>query len=223
MYNNKVIKAIIPVRGGSQRVKNKNIRPFAGSSLLEIKIKQLQKIKSLDGIIVNSDSEEMLDLAKTLGVEPVKRAPYYASSSVSINEVYVDLANHCDSDIILFADATNPLIKDETVELAIKTYFDNIENYDSCNTVDKVKLFMWKDGKPLNYDESNKPRSQDLPEIYSINAAINLIAKDIMIKNRSFIGYKPYFLPVEGVEGLDIDDEVDFEFAEFMYKKYRIN
>lgn len=219
----KVIKAIIPVRAGSQRVKNKNIRPFADSSLLEIKIKQMQRIKELNGVIVNSDSDEMLALADKLGAEPVKRDPYFASSTVSINEVYVDLAKHCDSDVILFADATNPLIKDETVELAVKTYFDNLDKYDSCNTVDPVKLFLWKDGKPLNYSEADKPKSQDLPEIYSINAAINLISKDIMIKNRSFIGFKPYFLPVEGVEGLDIDNEIDFEFAEFMYKKYRMN
>ena len=51
-----MIKALIPVRAGSQRVKNKNIRPFAGSSLLEIKIKQMMRIKELDGVIVNSDN-----------------------------------------------------------------------------------------------------------------------------------------------------------------------
>ena len=217
------IKALIPVRAGSQRVKNKNIRPFAGSSLLEIKIKQMQRIKELDGVIVNSDSDEMLDIAKSLGAEAVKRDPYFASSSVPINEVYVDLANHCDSDLILFADATNPLIKDETVERVIKTYFENVDQYDSCNTVNLVRLFMWKDGKPLNYSEDNKPRSQDLPPIYSINAAVNLVPKDVMIKNRSFIGFKPYFVTVEGLEGLDIDNEIDFEFAEFMYRKYRMN
>lgn len=217
------IKALIPVRAGSQRVKNKNIRPFAGSSLLETKIKQMQRIKELDGVIVNSDSDEMLDIAKSLGAEAVKRDPYFASSSVPINEVYVDLANHCDSDLILFADATNPLIKDETVERVIKTYFENVDQYDSCNTVNLVRLFMWKDGKPLNYSEDNKPRSQDLPPIYSINAAVNLVPKDVMIKNRSFIGFKPYFVTVEGLEGLDIDNEIDFEFAEFMYRKYRMN
>ncbi len=223
MIKGKSIKAIIPVRAGSERVKNKNIKPFAGNSLLEIKIKQLLKIKSLDGVIVNTDSEEMLKIAKKMGAIGIKRDSYYATSSVSINEVYVNLAQNCDSDIILFADATNPLITDETVKIVIDKYFQNIKTYDSCNTVDKVKLFMWKDGKPLNYDETNKPRSQDLPPIFSINAAINVIAKDIMIKQRSFIGAKPLFVPVENFEGFDIDDELDFEFAEFMYKKYRMN
>ena len=120
-----IIKAVIPVRAGSQRIKNKNIKPFADSNLLEIKINQLKKITKLDGIIVNSDSDEMLNVAKNLGVEVVKRDAYYASSEVSINEVYVNLAEHCDSDIILFADVTNPLIKDKTIEDVVNFYFDN--------------------------------------------------------------------------------------------------
>lgn len=218
-----MIKALIPVRAGSQRVKNKNIRPFADSSLLEIKIKQMQRIKELDGVIVNSDSDEMLDIAKSLDAETIKRDSYYASSEVSINEVYVDLANHCDSDVILFADATNPLIKDDTVRLALKKYYDNINEYNSCNTVNVIKMFLWQNGKPINYSEDKKPRSQDLPDIYAINSAINIISREDMIKYRAFVANKPFLLPVSDIEGLDIDNEIDFEFAEFMYKKYRMN
>ena len=44
-----------------------------------------------------------------------------------------------------------------------------------------------------------------------------------MIKQRAFVGEKPYLLPIDNIEGLDIDNEIDFEFAEFMYKKYRMN
>lgn len=218
-----IIKAVIPVRASSQRIKNKNIKPFADSNLLEIKINQLKKITKLDGIIVNSDSDEMLNVAKNLGVEVVKRDAYYASSEVSINEVYVNLAEHCDSDIILFADVTNPLIKDKTIEDVVNFYFDNKNKYDSVNTVNLIKMFLWQNGTPLNYSEKNKPRSQDLPDIYAINSAINVLSKETMIKCKAFVGEKPYLYPVDNIEGLDIDNEIDFEFAEFMYKKYRMN
>lgn len=223
MINKKTIKAIIPVRAGSERVKNKNIRPFADSNLLEIKIKQLQKIDRLDGIIVNSDSDEMLNIARKLGTETVKRDSYYASSSVPINEVYVDLAKNCNADIILFVDVTNPLIKTSTIDLVIDTYNNNSPNFDSINTVNTIKMFLWQNGKPLNYTESKKPKSQDLPDIYAINSAINIISKETMIKQKAFVGEKPYLLPIDNIEGLDIDNEIDFEFAEFMYKKYRMN
>ena len=61
------IKAMVAVRSGSVRVQNKNIKPFAGSSLLEIKLRQLKRIPNLDGIVVNSNSDEMLGIAAGLG------------------------------------------------------------------------------------------------------------------------------------------------------------
>jgi len=61
------VKALVAVRSGSMRVKNKNIRPFAGSSLLEVKLQQLSRISNLDGIIVNSNDDTMLEIAKKYG------------------------------------------------------------------------------------------------------------------------------------------------------------
>ncbi|MCD7780640.1 MAG: hypothetical protein LUH05_08220 [Candidatus Gastranaerophilales bacterium] len=67
MKKNAIIKALIAVRSGSVRVKNKNIKPFCGSSLLEIKIKQLLSILQIDGVVVNSNDDIMLDTAKNMG------------------------------------------------------------------------------------------------------------------------------------------------------------
>ena len=72
-----MITAIIPVRKGSQRVKNKNKKKFANSSLLEIKIKQLlelQKRNKITEVIVSSDDQEMLDIAEKLGAMTHKRS-----------------------------------------------------------------------------------------------------------------------------------------------------
>lgn len=52
------ITAVIPVRAGSQRVKDKNLRPFAGTNLMELKIKSLLRVPELDSIIVNTNSDE---------------------------------------------------------------------------------------------------------------------------------------------------------------------
>lgn len=79
MINNKKLTAIIPVRAGSQRVKNKNFKKFANTSLLEIKIKLLKKIKDIDEIIVSSDSLRILDFAKKLRVKTHVREKYFAS------------------------------------------------------------------------------------------------------------------------------------------------
>ncbi len=224
MIMGKVIKAVIPVRAGSVRVKNKNIRPFAGSNLLEIKIKQLKKINDIEGIIVNSDSDEMLDVAKNLGVEAFKRDEYYATSEVSANLLYKYIAQVTDADTILYVHATNPCLKTETITNIINKYkqFSSDGDYDSISTVSLVKEFLWKDGKAINYDINHKPRSQDLPVIYSLNHAINILPKKTMKERKDLLGYKPFFYELNKYESIDIDDEVDFEFAEFMYKKYRM-
>lgn len=213
------IKALVAVRSGSQRVQNKNIRPFAGSSLLEIKLAQLKRIRNLDGIIVNSNDDNMLKIAETMGCETVKRNQCYASNEVSMSEVYKNMAENFNGDIIVYANVTNPLLKDETIEKAIDTYLIRSEDYDSLNTAHLIKEFLFKDGKPINYDLGKQPRSQDLPDIYALNFAINIIEKNKMIECKNVVGKHPLIWGIDEVEATDIDNPIDFEFSEYVYER----
>lgn len=217
------MKALIAVRSGSQRVMNKNIKPFANSNLLEIKIKQLKRIKEIEGIIVNSNDETMLSIAKRLNVEAVKRDDYFASSTVPMPEVFEDMANNFNGDIVIYANVTNPLITDDTIRSVIKFYYYNQTYCDSVNTAYPIKEFMFQDNKPINFKLKVHPKSQDLPDIFALNFAVNIITKDNMIKYKSVIGKKPYIYAMDEIESTDIDNNVDFEFAEFMYKKLYMN
>ena len=78
---------------------------------------------------------------------------------------------------------------------------------------------MWLDGKPINYDPSNSPNSQDLPDIQAISYGISIISKELMIKRRNVVGYKPLLYPLSEVEAVDIDTELEFEFAEYILGK----
>ena len=109
------ITAIIAVRKGSERVKDKNIKPFNDTSLLENKIKTLLKVKNLDNIIVSSDCVKMLSLAKTLGVETHLRDPYYTSNECPGSENLKHLAEQTDSDYILYTPVTSPLVKPKNI------------------------------------------------------------------------------------------------------------
>ena len=84
----KKITAIIPVRKGSQRVKNKNFKEFAGTNLLKIKLKTLIEVKTIDNIVISTDSEEAIRIAKEFGVEHHIREEYYASSKCNNSEFY---------------------------------------------------------------------------------------------------------------------------------------
>ena len=65
----KKLTAIVPVRQGSQRIKNKNFKDFAGKNLLRIKLEVLKRIDIIDSIVVNTDSEEALSMADEFEVE----------------------------------------------------------------------------------------------------------------------------------------------------------
>ena len=56
------ITAVIPIRTGSQRVKDKNLRPFGDTNLMELKIKTLLQVPELTSIIVNTNSEEAISI-----------------------------------------------------------------------------------------------------------------------------------------------------------------
>ena len=216
---NKLIKAVIPVRSGSQRVKNKNFRKFNEKNLLIYKIEKLKKVKGLKEIIVNTDSKEAIEIAKKHGVNFWKRDQYYASSKCLNSEFWQHIAETTDSDHIMFTNCTSPLVKIESYNLIIDRY-NNLENtYDSLNTVCDEKQFLDLNNKAINFDPRVTPNSQDLPEILKLNFAVNLIAKDLMFKKKSVIGGNPFLYKLDETQGLDIDTNFDFQFAEFLHNK----
>jgi CMP-N-acetylneuraminic acid synthetase len=219
----KTIKALIAVRSGSVRVENKNVRPFCGSNLLELKIKQLMKVSQLDGIVVNSNDSAMLEIAKSLGVETVLRQPYYASNTVSMSEVYANMANAMECSEIMYANVTNPLVTCETYEKAISDYLNLEIPNDSLASVYPVKEFLWSDGKPINYDPAHQPRSQDLPNVSKLTFAISILPKTLMIQRKNVVGFSPKLFSMDEIESWDIDTNLDFYVAQLLYQKLRIN
>ena len=217
------IKALVAVRSGSMRVKNKNLRPFAGSSLLEVKLQQLLRIPNLDGVVVNSDDAQMLQIARDMGCEAVKRDPYYASNRVSMSEVYACMAAQMEADVIAYINVTNPLLGDETIIEAIEKYRELAAEgtYDSLNSAHLVKEFLFFENQPINYDLKHQPRSQDLPDIAALNFAVNIISREKMISGKNVVGQRPYIYLIDEVEGTDIDNPIDFDFAEFVYRRQR--
>jgi CMP-N-acetylneuraminic acid synthetase len=218
----KIITAIVPVRKGSQRVKNKNFKSFADSNLLEIKLNALKQIKTIDKIIVSTDSIIAIETAKRLGVECHERDEYFASSECSNSEFFENLAQCCEGDYLMYTPVTSPLIKIQTYYDFINRFSNSTNTYDSMVTAAYVKDHMWLDNKPLNYDPTNAPNTQDLPDILKLTYGINIISRENMIKFRNVIGNKPAFYVLEGEEIVDIDTPLDFEFAAHLYKKIKL-
>lgn len=216
--NNKTINAVFPVRAGSKRVVNKNIRPFAGSTLLEIKVRQLLACEELAGVYVSSESEEMLDLAEKAGAIPLPREAAFATDDIPMTEVYAYIAGQMPDGDILFTHATNPICETASYSDCIRAYLDMPAEFDSLTSVQDVKDFLYLDGKALNFDPARKPRSQDLPAIVKLTHAVSILPKELMIACKNLMGPKPYFIRQSDEECIDIDNELDFQVAEFVFK-----
>ena len=216
------ITALVPVRKGSQRIKNKNLKKFAGKNLLRIKLEMLKKIDIIDNIVVNSDSDDALSIASEYGVEQFRREDYFASSECNNSDFFHHLAENTDTDFIMYSPCNTPLILEETYYDFISRFRNGLGRSDSLNTASLVNRHLWLDGNPINYDPSNAPSTQELPDIFGLNSGLSIISKDNMIKYRNIVGSNPSFYKLNDYEAVDVDRPIDFEFAEFLYLKYRL-
>jgi CMP-N,N'-diacetyllegionaminic acid synthase len=219
----RTMKALVPVRSGSLRVENKNVRPFCGTTLLELRVKQLMLLPFLDGVVVSSNDPDMLKMAENLGAETHLRDPYFASNTVSMSEVYENMAGAISCDDVMYALVTTPLVSNDSFIKAFETYRNLPTEHDSITTVADVKEFLIKDGKPFNYDGNRIPRSQDLPDIVKLTFCISMLPRTSMVKKRSCLGSNPYFFKLSQLESIDIDTPFDFKLAELLYEHYVIS
>lgn len=214
----KNLVAVVTVRKGSVRVKNKNFKPFAKKNILIHKIEVLKKVKGLDDIVINTDSIQAIKIAKQLKVSYFKREKYFASSKCSNSEFWSNVAKHTNSKYIMFTHCTNPLVKEKTYNEFIKIFKKNKNKFDSFNSVSDVKEFLFLKNKPINFNPSKTPNSQNLPEIFKLNFAINILLTKQMYKTKTLIGKKPYFFKLDQIEGYDINTPLEFSFAEHLFK-----
>ncbi len=206
------ITAVIPVRAGSRRLKNKNVSPFGGTNLLLYKIDQLKKVPEVSSIVVTSDSDEMLKMAEKAGVLTHKRAPEFCDECTkSFGEVVRHVAENVEGEHILWATCTSPLVFPKTYSRAIKEYETALtDGFDSLVAFKKIKRYLWDDNGPLNYELGLKHvPSQELPDLYVVTDGVLLAPREKMIEWSYFHGRNPYKFFVDKRTAVDIDDGLD--------------
>lgn len=218
------ITAVIPVRAGSTRVKNKNIKPFAGSSLLEIKIEQLKEVEEIDRIIVSSDSEEMLSIAERHEVIARRRPLEFCDEkSRTFNEVVQYIAEYeVKSGIMMWVPCVCPLVFAPKIQEGLDLYrrqqMGELDG-NGVGTATIIKEYLYGENGPVNFDIKHHVKSQDLPNWHYITNGF-FIAKAHEMLDWGFVyGPEPLFCELDKREAIDIDDEYDFEVAEFLYKQ----
>lgn len=209
------ITAIIPVRSGSVRCSNKNIRQFGDTTLLQRKIELLKTVPEIDEIIVTSNDDDMLTIAKNCGVSIDKRDPKYANSQTPNGELHRYLGNLCKTPIMFYVTVVSPFVPAHVLSEMIKIYRET--DVDNVMATVGLQQYLYQDGKPVNYNPYDTCNSQTLKK-YDIPIFNTIIDTEYVRSVNSMIGQNPYFYDLKQLEGIDIDTPYDFIVSELLYK-----
>ncbi|MCS5489179.1 cytidylyltransferase domain-containing protein [Algoriphagus limi] len=221
-----MITAFVPCRKGSERVKNKNTRPFAGviGGLVRIKLEQLIQVRSIDQIVLSTNDEEVKAIGRSLGhakIKIVDRPENLATSSASTDDLITYVPSIISAGTVLWTHVTSPFIGAEDYDEMIEAYQKALgEGHDSLMTVTKWQKFLWNEQGPVNYDRDIEkwPRTQTLQPLYEIDSGAFITDISVYQHLKDRVGQKPKLFLQEQQKSFDIDWEEDFKIAEYYWK-----
>lgn len=220
---------VIPARGGSKRIKRKNLKNFCGKPILSYSLQNAQKSGIFDKILVSSDDEEILEFAKSFGVSALRRPKDLSTDYSSTREVILHAIESLEMQEVESQDlwicclyATAPLLDSKTLTesfLQAKTYasscycFGAVEYdyspYRAFNIIENHNKMLFK--------EHFSKRSQDLEKIYH-DAGQFYFARSSVWRNRENIFEDSVSIVLPPMRVQDIDTLEDWELAELKFK-----
>lgn len=226
------LSAILPMRAGSKRVPEKNMRAFASFpyGLAQIKLRQLLEVELFEEIIVDTDEpriDELLSLLAGEGLEisrirVERRDPALAGDLTSTDDLIRYVGGKVKSTHTLWTHVTSPFVSSNIYLEAIKSYDKHCLSgrHDSLMAVTPLKEFIWDQKGPVNYDYTKEkwPRTQTLPDWFFINSAIFMAPTKFLQDLGNRIGETPFLFQMDKLSSLDIDGPDDFAIAEAAYK-----
>lgn len=217
MNEMKMYTAIVPVKANSSRLPGKNFLPINGkNSLLENKISQLKNISQIKKIIVSSDSEKAENIAKELGVHFVRRPIEYANETRPLSDFFRYVSGIFDTEHMIWACVTSPLIDQEDFIRAIELYESNVIHgqHDSLITVYNFQHYLMNENGPLNYQRGEGHKNSDqLDILHLFTNGILICSKENLVKWGYNYGDNPYRMVVNQEKSIDIDTKWDYLIA----------
>ena len=216
------LAALVPMRHHSQRVPGKNYRPLAGKPLFQHILETLQAVPEIDTVMVDTDSEPVMDGVRRLfpNVKLIQRPEHLRADDVPMNDILLYDTAQVQADFYLQTHSTNPLLKADTISRGIKAFLSDYPKYDSLFSVTRLQTrFYWQDGRAINYNPLELLQTQDLPPVYEAKCCVYLLTRENLERKKHRIGDKPFMFEIDADEAWDIDEELDFEIADFLMRK----
>lgn len=211
------VVAFLPVKGTSERIKNKNTSLLNGKPLFLHTLEKLVKCSFIDEVFLDTEMDSIYDMGKYTGCTYLKRDPALASNKTDGHSLFYNEAKKVDADIYIQVLGTSPFIKPSTIEKGVNILKEHGDEYDSVILVHREKQYTWNETGP-NYDREHIPNSKDLPDTVIETMGLYITNKDIALSKQRRYGMHPYLLDAEPIEATDVNYPLDFEYAEVISK-----
>jgi CMP-N-acetylneuraminic acid synthetase len=205
------VTVVVPIKLNNERLPGKNLKILGDKPLIQYILHTLKSIPIIDTVYVYCSDERICDFLPA-EVRFLKRPEFLDLPSCRINQVIDCFVADVKSDIYVLAHATSPYLRAETVSACIEAV--RTEAYDSSFTVTKIQDFLWMQGKALNFDPSDIPRTQDMSPVYRETSGVYVFSDASYRNYHARVGKHPYLREVSFKEAIDINDSEDFKLAE---------
>ena len=223
MIANKKVLAVIPARGGSKGIPNKNIVPLLGKPLISWTIEAAQASRYIDRLILSSDDPQICAVAESAGCEvPFTRRKALATDEAKTIDVIFDALDQMPGfDLVMVLQPTSPLRAVSDIDNSLELLIE--KGVHSAVSVTRVKdhpylvYAMNSDARMeavISVDPSTSLRRQDLPPAFTLNGAIYIADISWLAESRSFISPETVGYEMPKPRSVDIDEEIDLKVAE---------
>jgi len=208
------IVSITLARGGSKEIKNKNLVMLGGKPLLFYQVRNCIDNQDISEVYVSSDSERILDYSEKIGAKKILRPDDISGDTATAESALHHLCKLVDFDVLVFAQTTSPLTDMEDIRRGIEKY--KTGKYDSIFSVNKEHWIpRWtKDLTPLAWEPKNRPRRQDIDEMYVENGAFYITSRESLLKTGIRNGGRIGVVEMPLIRSFQIDSKDDLELAE---------
>lgn len=213
--------AVVPMKLNNRRLPQKNTKCFTnGKPLCWYILSTLLIVEEIDEVYVYCSNPDIKEFIPN-GVKFLRRSESLDQDTTKMNEVLSSFAEDIPADVYVMTHTTAPFISKESIDKGLNAVLSG--KYDSSFAAKKLQDFLWKDGKPFNYELNNIPRTQDLPPLFEETSGFYIFKSDVMTKLNRRIGNKPYIVEVSEIESVDIDEPEDFMIADAIFNHLFLN
>lgn len=227
----KKVLAIIPARGGSKGIPNKNIRLLRGKPLIQHAIDYAKASALIDKIIVTTDSDKIIEASLNLGVDVVKRPISIAGDKALVIDAIRHAIDECEihhnfyPEIIILLECTSPIKNideiNKAIEILVKEDFDSVATFKETE-ISPNRIWRIQDELVTPFIKEAKPflPRQSQPKAYKLTGQLYAVKVKKLkenLENPSLLVGKVYPL-ITITEVIDIDNEIDFLVAEEILK-----